>query len=335
MSDHDTGEQVRISVAEADDITRRALLSLGFSAEDAGLITGHLVLNATSGYPFAGLPRVLAIRNAPGMTQPQSPLRVVKETPVSLQIDGGNQIAYVAVTRAAEMALAKVKQSGVCIMGMGNSWYSGRLANYLEPAARAGYVGIHIASASPMVAPHGAAKGLFGTNPICIALPCEPDPYIVDLGTSQTMLGHVMLQRFLGIPLPEGHGIDATGNPTTDPAAVLDGGAILTMAGHRGSALAFAVHALGLIGASVVPWEEYRGWGYLFVLFDPALLTTRERFQHDLSALVERIKSLPRQPGVDEIMIPSERSYRARQESAANGILVDRRVADELRRMGG
>jgi LDH2 family malate/lactate/ureidoglycolate dehydrogenase len=336
MSAHDGDEQILIGLEEARKVTGRAVMSLGFDAADAALIVGHLVLNATSGYPFAGLPRVLAMRDAPWLKRPRQPLRVVKETPVSLALDGGNQIAYVAVTRAAEMALAKARQSGVCVMAMANSWYSGRLANYLEPAARAGFVAIHTASAIPSTAPHGAAKAAFGTNPICVALPCEPDPYIVDLGTSQTMKGHVALQRFLGIPLNSGEGIDSEGKPTTDAAKVLGGGAILTMAGHRGSALSFAVQALGLLGAGGLAPEQNEGWGYLFVMFDPDHLTTRGRFQQDLKALVARIKDLPRQPGVEEIFVPSERSHRARREAEASGMVpVGRKVLDELRRMGG
>ncbi len=334
-SGHGRGdEKVRLSVAEAKDVGARALLSLGYDAEEAGYIVDHLVLNAMAGYPFAGLPRIMAIRDAPERKMARGAVKVVKETPLSLQIDGGNQIAYVAVTRAAEMALAKAKTSGVCIMGMGNSWYSGRLANYVEPAARAGYVAIHLSSAIPIVAPHGAARPMFGTNPICIALPKKPDPVIVDVGTAQTMWGHVLLQAFLGIPLPEGYGIDALGQPTTDAAEVVKG-AILPIAEHRGSALSFAVQALSLMGASVVPWNEYRGWGYLFVIFDPELLCPRERFNHDLDALIQKIKALPKRDGVSEILIPSERSYVARRDAEKNGILFDRKVIDELRIMGG
>ena len=333
MSGHDKGgDKIRLSIAEAKDVGAKALRGIGYSAEDAAYIVDHLVLNAASGYPFAGLPRIMAVRDAPERKMPVTSIKVVKEPPVSLQIDGGNQIAYVAVTKAAEMALAKVKKSGICIMGMGNSWYSGRLANYVEPAARAGYVAIHLSSAIPIVAPHGAARPLFGTNPICIAMPKKPDPVIVDVGTAQTMWGHVLLQAFLGIPLPEGHGIDAKGRPTTDAAEVVKG-AILPIAEHRGSALSFAVQALSLMGASVVPWDEYRGWGYLFVFFDPDLLCPRERFEHDLGALIAKMKALPKREGVSEILIPSERSYVARKESEKNGILFDRKVIDELKAM--
>jgi LDH2 family malate/lactate/ureidoglycolate dehydrogenase len=333
MSHHDSGgEKVRLSIGAAKGVGASAVQGLGYSAEDAGYIVDHLVLNAASGYPFAGLPRIMAIRDAPERKMPVSAMKVVKETPISLQVDGGNQIAYVAVTKAAEMALAKAKKSGICIMGMGNSWYSGRLANYVEPSARAGFVAIHCSSALPIVAPHGAARPLFGTNPICVAMPKKPDPVIVDVGTAQTMWGHVLLQAFLGIPLPEGHGIDAQGSPTTNAAEVVKG-AILPIAEHRGSALSFAVQALSLMGASVVPWEEYRGWGYLFVIFDPGLLCPRERFEQDLGLLIEKMKSLPKRAGVKEILVPSERSYVARKEAETNGILFDRKVIDELKAM--
>jgi len=81
------------------------------------------------------------------------PIDVVRETPVSALVDGGNNVGYVAVYRGAEIAIAKAKQSGVAAVGVYNSYFSGRNAYYLERIVNAGLVGLHTASGSPHIVP--------------------------------------------------------------------------------------------------------------------------------------------------------------------------------------
>ena len=49
-----------------------------------------------------------------------------------------------------------------------------------------------------------------------------------------------------------------------------------------------------------------------------------------MAELVEHIKATPRQDGVDEIRIPSERSFRERERRRVEGIVLDRKVVDML-----
>ena len=50
----------------------------------------------------------------------------------------------------------------------------------------------------------------------------------------------------------------------------------------------------------------------------------------DLAELVEKIKATPRRPGVDEIRIPSERSFRERERRRVEGLVFDRKVVESL-----
>jgi LDH2 family malate/lactate/ureidoglycolate dehydrogenase len=45
---------------------------------------------------------------------------------------------------------------------------------------------------------------------------------------------------------------------------------------------------------------------------------------------VHQIKSAPRQPGVAEIRIPSERAFRERERRRREGIVLERKVVDAL-----
>ena len=290
------------------------------------------MLNAVSGYPFAGLPRIVAIRDAKERTRPTQALRVLRETPVSLQIDGGNQVGYVALTKGIDLALNKVRQSGVCILAMGNTWYTGRSFNYVERLAREGYAALLFSGGPPLVAPHGAIKPMLGTNPICVAFPTAPDPVIVDLGTSATMSGEVLLHALLNKPMPAEVGIGPDGTPTRDASQILKG-AILPLAGHKGYALSFAVQALSLFGAAVLPPALQDGVGHLLIAFDPTLLCAREEFDQGMAGLRERITSLPRASGVQSVDIPSDRTYRSRQTLRAQGIDIDDAIVAQLKAM--
>jgi len=132
----------------------------------------------------------------------------------------------------------------------------------------------------------------------------------------------------LGIPLPEGVAIDEHGRPTTDAAAARRG-AILPFGGHKGYALALAMHALGVLCSGAADIEST---GYLFIAFKPDLLSPLEDYRRALGAEIAAIKATPRQEGVGEIHIPGERAYRERARHAREGIGIDRRIHDALAR---
>jgi LDH2 family malate/lactate/ureidoglycolate dehydrogenase len=120
--------------------------------------------------------------------------------------------------------------------------------------------------------------------------------------------------------------IDEHGHPTTDAGAARRG-AILPFGGHKGYALALAMHALGVL-CSWAPGQESAG--YLFIAFKPDLFVPLEDYRRALAAEIALIKAAPRQGGVDEIRIPGERAYRERARRAREGFEIDRRIHDAL-----
>src|SRR5690606_14981219 len=107
-----------------------------------------------------------------------------------------------------------------------------------------------------------------GTNPFAIAFPCEPDPIIIDIGTSAITWGDVALARTKGAQLPAGVAVDPSAQPTRDPQAALDG-ALLPWGGVRGSALAVAVQLLGVLAGSAPVIGDTAGYGLFFLVIDP------------------------------------------------------------------
>jgi LDH2 family malate/lactate/ureidoglycolate dehydrogenase len=334
LLDPDEPGTVRLSVADARAIGEAAMQRIGYSTEDARIVVDQLIDNMLCGYKFAGLPRILAMAGDEKLKLGCTPIKVVKETPVSALIDGGNNVGYVAAFRGAEKAVEKAKVHGIACVGVYNSYYSGRNAYFVEHIVKQGYVAMHTASARPHVVPPGATQPALGTNPICFGFPSEEGPVTFDIGTASLMWGDVLLHAHLNEPLPEGVGIDDHGNPTRDAAAALKGG-VTPFGGkdhvYKGYGLSFAIQALGLLAGSFITRDAVRDYGFLFWAVNPEIMLPGNDFKQRMSQYVREMKALPRQQGVKEIRIPSERAGRERERRRVEGIVLESRVIELLK----
>jgi LDH2 family malate/lactate/ureidoglycolate dehydrogenase len=322
----DTTGRVRLSVAEARALSERAMRGAGYEPEEARILADHVIDAALCGYEYSGLPKLLNVADHPRLKAPRSPMRVLRSTSVSVLFDGGNQSGMLGMYYATRAVIERAQAHGFALVGVSNIWMSGRSAYYVEMVARAGLIGIHTVAAPPMVAPPGGARAALGTNPIAFGFPLEGDPLVIDLGTSALMGTDLQFRQRLGIPLPEGVAIDEHGRPTTDAGAARRG-AILPFGGHKGYALALAMHALGVLCEGTADPESA---GYLFIAFKPDLFLPLEAYRRALAAEIVALKATPRQEGVDEIRIPGERAYRDRARLAREGIEIDRRIHHAL-----
>ena len=331
LLDVDSDDTIRLSESDARALGEAALRKLGFTSEESLIVATHLVDAAMWGFEFAGLPRILVIAERPELKKPRTPICIAKETPVSALVDGGNHLGYVAVSRAVEVAVEKARKSGIVLIGVRNCWFTGRAAYYLEKIARAGFAAIYVASSTPNVVPPGARRKALGTNPLAIALPGTVNPFIFDMGTGSVMSGEMLMKAFLGEEFAEITGIDKHGTPTRVARELVEGG-IFPFGGHKGYGLSLAIQALGLLGGARMRNGDVTDFGHLMIAFDPQLLMPAGQFNLELDELLAKVRSLPRQPGVAEIRIPSERGFREREIRRRQGILVNKRVVERLRR---
>jgi len=329
LLDADRPDSVRLTPEAAVELGQRALERVGYSGEDARIIVDQLVDNSLCGYRFAGLPRILAIAGDEKTRRERKPVSIVRETPVSALMDGGNNVGYVAAYRAAEVAIKQAKSSGMATVGAFNSYYSGRNAYFVEKIVKEGLVAFNSSAAHPRVLPPGAAKPMLGTNPICFGFPSDNGPVIFDMGTASFMWGEVMLHAHLGEPLPQGVGFDEQGRPSTDASEVLKGG-VAPFGGHKGYGLSFAIQALGILAGAALAKGEVRDYAFFYWVVDPEIMLPGGEFKRQMAEYVRQLKATPRQPGVDEIRIPSERAMRERERRRKEGIVVDRKVVESL-----
>src|SRR5882672_4550389 len=310
-------DRIRLSVDEARALGERALSGIGYDTEEARIIADHVIDAALCGYEYSGLAKILNIPEHRRFAQPRRPMKILHETEVSALYDGGNHNGMVAMYHAARMTIAKAAAHGIAIVGVTDSWMSGRSAYFVEMIARADLVAVHTASSGAAVAPHGGARPVLGTNPIAFALPSADGPLVLDMGTSAFMGTDLALRVRLGTPLPEGVAIDRDGRPTRN-AEEAQHGALLPFGGHKGFGLGLIVQAFGLLGgAALVPGHDD---GYVFIAFRPGLLVALADRKRELGALIARVKAVPPLPGFTEIRIPGEQSAKNRARLARDGL---------------
>src|SRR5258707_5480632 len=117
---------MQISIAEATDLAVRALTRAGMTPSAARIVADHLVDANLCGHEFSSLPRVIAIADELAKKPPPGEIRVVRETPCSAVIDGGDNVAYVVSLAAIDKAMEIARVNGVAVVGANNTWFSGR-----------------------------------------------------------------------------------------------------------------------------------------------------------------------------------------------------------------
>jgi LDH2 family malate/lactate/ureidoglycolate dehydrogenase len=321
---------VRLSFADARRLIVDILTKNGVERDHAGVVADHLVDAASAGHAFAGPPRVLALVKHLRERPPAKPIHIERKSRQSVLIDGGGVNGYVTSLLAIDAAIDVAKESGVALVGVRDTWFSGRLAYYVERAAKAGYIAMHTANTAARVAPAGGIDRIFGTNPIAFAFPCDPDPLVIDFGTGMTTWGEVLLRERLGKPLEPGWAVDADGEPTTDPAKAL-AGAFMPWGGHRGYGISLVVQIFALLCGSRTVVEDVADCGFFFFVFDPELLMPGDEFRRRVGELVQMIESSRPAPGGPRVRLPGRGSSSRRAKAQADGFIeVDETIYKAL-----
>ena len=319
-------------------------IAAGSNATEARLTADHLVEANLSGHDSHGvgmIPKyVTALVN--GKLKLNQTVEIVSDTGTMLTLDARRGLGQSVTYQAMEMAIARARQHGVCVMGLRNSHHLGRVGHWAEQAMAAGLVSIHFTNANSnhAVAPHGGAQARFVTNPFTVGIPrTGRDPLLLDFATSAIAHGKARVAYNKKVPAPAGSLIDSEGRPTNDPAVLFESpvGALLTFAGHKGYALAIMCEMLGaaLTGGdtSGPPTDEdlsTRVWNsMLTIVFDPARIGSLESFERESAAFEDWVRSSKLAPGADAIRMPGDPEREARK-ARAGGIVIDRQTVAQL-----
>jgi len=325
---------MKISVGELKELTGKALRNQGYNEEETSIMR-EILLYAQLRGNNQGVVKLIG-KGMPKDSETME-IEIEKETPVSVRLNGNQNHAMLVVSKALEIVLEKVRNSGFALAGTNNtSTSSGAIGYFARKIAGEGFIGFVFSRAPERVAAYGSYEPVFGTNPLAIALPVKPNPVVLDMSTAAMSFYGVLQAKTAGTQLPEGIGYDADGNPSIDPTAVIGGALKAFDGGFKGSALALIVETLAgpLAGASFSGQpDSKKNWGHLVIAIDPELLGDSNEFQAKLRRLLENIKCSAMLPEFKEIFVPGERGDAVLEAIMKSGeVEIEDKLLEELRK---
>ena len=284
------------------------------------LICAEALVNAELvGAPSHGLSRLKMYcdRINKKVINPKPKIKIKKISQSISHIDANNSIGFVAADIGIKKAIESAKKTGIGLVGIKNSGHYGLSGYYAEQAVKKNLISFIFTNAPPAIAPHGALKSLFGTNPVCFGTPTNSEvPFILDTSVSMINRGKIRVAARTGEKIPEGVALDKFGKSTTDAKKAL-AGVQLPIAGFRGSGLAWMVDILsgvftgGNHGGKVKdPFDDFSGpqnIGHLFIVMKANLFM--KNFNQRIEENIKRIKKLPKIKGIKEILYPGQNKH--------------------------
>jgi L-2-hydroxycarboxylate dehydrogenase (NAD+) len=276
------------------------------------------------------------------LINPKPKIKIKKISQSVSHIDANNSIGFVAADIAIKKAIYNAKKTGIGLVAVKNSGHYGLSGYYAEQAVKKNLMVMIFTNAPPAVAPHGALKSLFGTNPICFGTPTGSKiPFILDTSISMINRGKIRVAARDGTKIPEGVALDKFGKPTTDAKKALEG-VQLPIAGFRGSGLAWMVDILsgvftgGNHGGKVKdPFTDFTGpqnIGHLFFVMKPNLFVGNN-FNKRIKENIKIIKKLPKIKGVKEILYPGQNKYNKYKKNLKKEIIIPKNIIEDLKKI--
>ena len=238
---------VSLSLDEIYQLANKTLLANGCDQENANILSETIMKAERDGSLSHGLFRLpayvagLKSKKIDGKARPE----VKKISPSVIKILGNHALAPMVLKVGIPELVKAAKETGVAILAITNSHHMAAMWPETEAIAEEGLVAFACTSYKPMVAPAGAKKALFGTNPISFAWPRPgKTPVVYDMATASMAMGEVQVAAREGHKVPIGTGLNKDGKETTDPNEIAKGGVILPFGGYKGSGIAMMVELL-------------------------------------------------------------------------------------------
>jgi uncharacterized oxidoreductase len=329
---------VQIDAGRLAELVAEIMRAAGCPREEAATVARRLVDSNLVGHDSHGVLRVgkyLEWMRA-GWVRPDQKPTVVFENDAVAIVDGNRGFGQVVGEFAGALGIRKAAKTGIALVGLRNCGHLGRVGDWAELAATANQVSLHFlnTSGAQRVAPFGGSDRRLSTNPITIGIPVAgADPIIVDMTTSMAAEGKLMVALNRGEQVPEGWIIDSQGRPTTEPKDFYDGGALLTVGAHKGSALSIAVDLLAgamSTGRSSDPHDTALRNNMLSIYIAPSVYDERHVVAAEVARFASWVKASPPAHTDAPVLLPGEIERRTRAERERNGIPLDDKTRSDL-----
>ena len=308
------------------DLAYKALKKHGcddFNAESVSTTVTHAERDGSVSHGLFRIPGYIASlksKKVNGTSRPSCSYL----TQNAIRVEGDYGFAPVAIKVGIPELIKTASAHGVGVLTITNTHHFAALWHETEALAENNLIGIACTAYKPSVAPAGAKKPLFGTNPISFAWPRKNKPPVVyDMATASMAMGEVQVAKREGHKVPIGTGLTKDGKETTDPGEIADGGVLLPFGGYKGSGIAMMVELLA--GALVGDNFSYEtaekdtddggppSGGEFILAISPDKLTNSDWDSHS-NKFFEKMKSM------GEVRLPGERRHKNRLDTGPRNI---------------
>ena len=333
----------RYDIKETKRLIAEIARAVGVRGENADIFADSLVEADVFGKSTHGVSRVnIYIRRIlKGLIDPVADISFDKERDSVIAVNAGNGLGQIQAVHVLKRLISMARDKGVAAATIRHSQHFGALSYYCERAAREDMILLAMTNSEPAMSPEGGCQAYFGTNPIAASFPTNKGFQLIriDLSTSIVARGNIIAAHKRGESIPEGWALDVNGHPTCDAGEALMG-TVLTLAGHKGYALALMVElftgvlsgaAFGSsIGSMYKDMDRKQDVGHFFCLLDIGAFMDVSHFKGRVDRMIDEIKACNKRPHVEEILLPGELSFRKALKNREQGIPIGEETINEI-----
>jgi ureidoglycolate dehydrogenase (NAD+) len=320
----------------------RLLRAWGYSEADARFIAGTLVDANLRGVDSHGVIRLppYEARVRAGLVDPAAK-PIVTTTNAVVQVDAAGAAGQLAARSATEAVSSLAREHGVATAVVKHSAHFGAAGFYARMLAERGQIGMVLSNSEPIVVAHGGREALFGTNPFAFAAPAGETTISLDMATSTVAMGKVYLAASKHESIPSDWGVDAHGQPTTDPDAVM---ALLPMAGPKGYGISVMIEVLAGVlsgagfgtelGSMYDDFSKPQNIGHWMLALDIEAFMPRSEFDTRIGGLVSMVRGTAPTDPARPILLPGEPEDRVQASRELEGIPLPDDTVAALRDIG-
>ena len=330
---------------------------MGCPSADARVATNVLLSADLRGIDSHGLARLSGyVRLWEAKRINATPIvKTVYETPSTAVVDGDAGLGLVVAPKAMEVAIAKAKQVGTGWVSVKNSNHFGIAGYHAMMALEHDMIGITMTNASPLVAPTFSIERMLGTNPIAVAIPAKEQPaFVADLATTTAANGKLEILQRKNKLAPTGWIQDKSGNSSTNPHELKDGGALIPLGSdyehgsHKGYALGSVVDIFSAVlsGANYGPWVPPfvaflqppsdpvgEGIGHFFGAMRVDAFRPADEFKTHMDNWIKRFRNAKPVEGRERVLIPGDPEREMHKIRMEEGIPLNEKVVEDLQNL--
>lgn len=333
----------KINIDKLHEFCIEAFEKFGFTNEESEIITDVLLAADLYGIESHGTQRLVRYHKGieKGLIKVDAKPEVVFETPISAVIDGHDGMGQLIGKHAMEIAIKKAKESGFGIVTVRNSNHYGIAGYYAKMACDQGLLGFSVTNSEAIMVPTYGKKAMLGSNPIAIAMPADPYPFLYDASTTVVTRGKLEIYNKMSKPLPIGWALDKNGHPSVDSADVLKnivaklGGGIMPLGGsdemsgsHKGYGFGMICEIFSSILSQGLTSNNTHingkgGTCHGFAAMNLEIFGRAEDIKNHLSVFMRELRESPKADGQERIYTHGEKELSGIKERMQNGIQVN------------